>query len=506
MRVLIITDHVDRCLLSPGVLDISIDFLVPERLACRIDPGHRAHVKTYSTGGIKSDSNRFDLVVVDIESDESRVPLQAIGKLLAPDGTLITLSWDASWRRMIRTIPRYFGLPRFSSGQQGERTERWYFAVEPSLRKPRYLVRGGLRQLLPALSHSAIKRWLVRSGAFFLLPHHSALIASSSKSPSPVIEVLRQLIPDSASDDRLANCIESVYVSSTQVLLVRASYAGETYFLQFPLTSASLERVRNRKEICEYIHKHSAISFVPRPLNVQHSLAVPCSIERGVAGNSIERKFPRLSEHAAATYYSNALLAMRGIHTRFGSVVEFGENEFAACIQTKLEPVVRHLAENHVAARALGSLERFLRSELNGRAVVISLSHGDFKIGNCLFDSRSRVTGIVDWDMASKSDLALFDLASIRGRSIRDRKSLSLTDLVLNSGEYPDEFETVCASYFQETQTDPVPLFTLMWMYWIDRVSKQFLYNTHVNEKWIADNVLPVIERLDEKIWNLIEE
>jgi len=186
-----------------------------------------------------------------------------------------------------------------------------------------------------------------------------------------------------------------------------------------------------------------------------------------------------------------------GIHTRFGRVVKLGDKEFSACIETKMGAIIRRLAENHVAVLALGLLQRFLRSQLDGRAVIISLTHGDFKIGNCLFDSHSRVTGIVDWDMASRGELALFDLASFRGHSIRDRESLSLAEVVLNSGEISDEFEPASASYFRETQTDPVPLNTLMWMYWIDRVSKQFLYNTQVDEKWIADNVLPVVERLD---------
>lgn len=498
MRMLIVTDHADRCRLSPGVLDLSIDFLVPESLACQTDTGCSANIKTYSNNRIRPVSNRYDLVVMDQEADESRLPLQAISRLLTSDGTLVILSWKASWSGMIRSLPKHLGLPRPARGQEAESSERWYFAVDPCLRKPRYLVRCGLQQTLPASSRSAFKRWLIRSGAFFLLPHHAVLITSSSKSPSPVIELLRQLIPDSVSDERLPNCIESVYVSSTQVLLVRASYGGVTYFLRFPLTSASLERVRNQKEICEYIHQNSAISFVPRPLSVQGPLAVPCSVERSVAGRSIERRFPNLSKCAAEKYFRNALTAMRSVHTRFGRLVIFGDEEFSVYIQTKLEHIAKRVAGNNCSIRILRSLVCFLRTELDGRTVLIAPTHGDFKIGNCLFDSQSRIAGIVDWDMACKSELALFDLASFRGRSIRDRESLSLAELVLGSDQIVDEFEAASVGYFPATKTDPVPFGTLMWMYWIDRVYKQFRYNAQVNEQWIVDNVVPVLEHLSE--------
>lgn len=496
MRVLIVTDHLDRCHISAGTLDISINFLVPECMVGEIDPERREYVNTCSVGGIQNDSDQYDLVILDIESEENGFPPGSIWKLVGSDGTLITLSWDASWSRVFRAIPGYSHLLRSRQSQKEGVPERWHFSVEPSLRKPRYLVRRGLGQLLPALSRSAIKRWLVRSGGFFLLPHHTVAIASRCKSPSPVIEILRQLMSDSLSDYRIAQSIKSVYISTTQVLLVRASYAGATYFLQFPFTPAAAGRVRNQKEVCDYIHQNSMFTFVPRPVNVQQSSNVLCSIEQGVAGKNVETRFPRLSKRAAEEYYSNALMAMRGIHTRFGSVVRMGKDGFSASIRAKLERIYESLATYDIAAPALESLERYLCAELDGRAVIFSLVHGDFKIGNCLFDNRSTVTGIVDWDMACRDELTLFDLASLRARSIRDRTSLPLAGLVLNPGEYSDEFEAASASYFRATGTDPIRLLTLMWMYWIDRVSKQCLYDADLDEKWVAKNVLPVIARL----------
>lgn len=498
MRVLIVTDHADRCRLSPGVLDLSIDFLVPESLASQTDMRCSANIKTYSNNRIQSVSDRYDVVVVDQEAEESRLPLQAISKFLASDGTLVILSWNASWSGMISSLPKHFGFPWSARGQGAASSERWYFAVDPCLRKPRHLVRWGLRQTLPASRRSAFKRWLIRSVAFILLRHHTVLIASSSKSPSPLLEILRQLIPDSVSDEQLRSCVEYTYISFTQVLLAKVSYRGSTYFVRFPLTNASQERVKNQKEICEYIHRKSAYSFVPRPVSVARPIQVPCTVERTVAGKSIERRFPRLSTLSAAKYFKNALIAMQNIHTHFGRRVIFGAEEYSAHIQTKLEYIAKRVADNNGSATIFRSLKCFLRAELDGRKVFISLTHGDFKIGNCLFDSQSRIAGIVDWDMASKSDLALFDLASFRGRSIRDRESLSLAKLVLRSDDIVDDFEAESGSYFRATKTDPVPFGTLMWIYWIDRVFKQFRYNAKVNEQWIVDNVVPILEHLSE--------
>jgi len=454
------------------MLDVPIDFLVPDGIVSEISPNLRQYVKTYPATGIVNGFNPYDLVILDIESPENRVPPNWVRNALVPNGTLITLSWDASWGHTFSAIPRYFRSLRSKVGQQSGVPERWYFAVEPSLRKPRFLVRRGWQQLLPALSRSAFKRWFVRSGGFFLLPHHTVVIASNCNSPSPVIEMLRQLVPDTLSDEQITRCIESVYVSTTQVLLVRASYAGSTYFLQFPFSPASAERVGNQKDICEYIHQNSEFLFVPRSVNIQQSSNVICAIEEGMAGNNIERKFSNLGRQDAEEYFERALIAMQRIHVHFGSVVTMGDHEFSTYIQTKLRLIEKFLVDQRIETSGLKHLDRYLHAELTGRVVILSLTHGDFKIGNCLFDDQSNITGIVDWDMAAKNELALFDLASLRSRSIRDRTpKLSLAKLVLKTVGVPDEFETVMAGCFQTTQTDPVSLGILVWLYWIDRVS-----------------------------------
>ncbi|MCK6621139.1 MAG: aminoglycoside phosphotransferase family protein [Calditrichaceae bacterium] len=514
-RLLMVTDHPERMQIPFNFLGIEPVFWPARSAEKRFRQAAAAPVEFITPENFTGFRGHFDAICIDLEHSRGTGILSRVHELLAPRGSIIWLDWAASGREVWRNLPWYFGWRRGSFPRERELLSRlgrggfsadWHFLIEPGLSKPRYLVLPGFGTDIPALSESPLKRRLLRKGFFYLQAHPQVIVASAAGSASPGAregglagKAIRQLFPAVAASAAPARFLRQAYISTTGVLLLRVSNGQKTCFIRFPLTEHSLQRVQNQASLANFLHQQGA-ALTPRPVALHPEPALPAYVEEGISGRSMERAFTEGSREAALELFRKTQEAIRQIHQQFGRVMAFREGEFNAYIQPKLAAIEGKLPAHPQNRAAMQRIAEFLFAELRDKKMLAGLAHGDFKIGNCLFDSRGNVAGIIDWDMGSRDELALVDIASLLGRSIRQRHRLSLPGLLKSAGQPGEEFFPLCRDYFAATGTTPVNPFTTLLLYWIDRSYKQIAFDEQTDPRWLTANVYPVIERIESLI------
>ncbi|MBN1426975.1 MAG: phosphotransferase [Anaerolineae bacterium] len=113
------------------------------------------------------------------------------------------------------------------------------------------------------------------------------------------------------------------------------------------------------------------------------------------------------------TFLSNASCAIEPLHHQTAQVITIDDTILAEWVDMPIE-IVR-VALNKTTSGNLHSLERLgneLKSALRDKVMTTSWIHGDFAPENILIEPTThQITGIVDWELASKQALPQIDLA-----------------------------------------------------------------------------------------------
>jgi len=496
-RLLMVTDHPERLGVDFEFFPLSVAFLVPQGIKDKLPQDAEFPVLEYGSDNSLPSVEPFDTILIDLEKPDATALPKSLKDLLAPKGEIIFFDWRLSRKAALQNLPWHLGWVKektessFNGMQRGDLASQWYFLIEPDLHKPRYMVLPGFATAIPAQSESPLKRRLVQKGFFYLQPHHRVIVASRKGGGSPAGDVVAELFPKNSP----VESIRKIYISTTNVLLIQAADEYNNYFIRFPFTKDSIERVKNQQELTALLQRQG-IRFIPRPVELKKELPVPYYIEAGMPGRSVEKEFAEGSAGVAQSYFQKAQEKVREIHRQFGRAVLMQDAEFQTYVQPKLDIIAKRLETYQPGREALQRIGEFFREEFAEKRMLATLVHGDFKIGNCLFDGSGNISGIIDWDMGSRDDLALIDIASLLGRSQRQRQRLSLPDLILRYETIRNEFDPVYRQYFEATETSPIPAFTTLLFYWLDRVYKQINFDAEVKESWIKSNVLPVLENV----------
>ena len=488
MRVLLISDHAERQAFDSGILNCVWDTVV-------LRPGDERSAVTQTIDEAlnkwvsrRGKSQPYQVVIIDAEHCDFELIRRHTAQYLAPDGSTVILAWTAEWRRLLRAVARgvRHGMRSEKHRESLSCDEDWHFIVEPNLSKPHHLIDVS-RFTCPGLGFPALRSWR------FLL-RHSVTIMSAGKSLSPLISLIRQLWDESTSVAESRKRIATIYVSSTQVLIVKVVGIDTSYFMRFPLTPSARDRVNRQALMCEYVHENTQTEIVPIPVKVKHSVGVFCAVEKGMAGASVDAEYAKLDSDKATSYFQSALDSLLGLHLSFGQRLEVAESDFDEYVEARIDRIQKRVATDEKEAAIFQLIKQELRRELVGKSALVSISHGDFKIGNCLFDTNGNISGIVDWDMGALQDIAWFDVASLLGRSLRQRLSLSLPDLVCTDAALTREFSDAIDRYFEKSATGVIPVRVLLLLYWVDRIEKQIRFDAQLGQPWLAANAQPVIK------------
>jgi len=244
--------------------------------------------------------------------------------------------------------------------------------------------------------------------------------------------------------------------------------------VRFPLSERALARVA-RSHRLQTLLRQKGITLAPEPLALREGGLCPYHAESAVSGHG-----------AAAPHLLGAALgAIRSVHEAFGRVVKMEDAMFESYVEKRLRTV------EAAAGRSLGEVGPRLREALLGRRVLATLCHGDYKLGNCLFEG-DRVSGIVDWDMGSEEDLALVDVGNLFGRVLQDAGDRDLWEAAL--ADPGDLFGEAYKAWFEATRTDPLTPRATLLLWWLDRAYKQARFGTDPDRKWTRRHVLPLCQ------------
>jgi aminoglycoside phosphotransferase (APT) family kinase protein len=405
-----------------------------------------------------------DVLVIDVQSDKNAASVASVAaRRIGPGGCIIMCHREPGWAKSVTG-----GIRRWSGRRAGAlcgRETAWEFLVEPDLDAPTFLVRPGYRSDIPGSSRRRWRSRIKRLGLFYLLPRHRVTIHGHSATLPPVLDVLRH----PALGGPGGYSLRSIYISGTGVLIVRAQNHDQTIFCRFPLSRSGLARVRRAHELQSMV-RAAGHTVAPQPIALATDGFVPYALERGARGRPWAGRDPARALQAALKALTLIQLSSPG------SVVQkMDGNMFERLVETRLKVIEGLVGESQIRA-----VRARLQTSLLDRAMLLSICHGDFKIGNCLFDG-GEVTGLVDWDLGSSHDLAILDVVNLFARMAPQKPLSEIADQpdVLGSG-YREYIAATGASYVEPEDV------LLLWH--VDRVAKQIEYG-HATSSWIHTHV-----------------
>jgi len=398
--------------------------------------------------------------VIIAVGDESVATLLARRSLLpAKTHSIILLKpRESIWSGFDTVARRFFGVPRSTLGG---RRAAWDLLIEPDIRNPKFLVRTGFQSPIPVCTSVAWRQRIKKLGAFYLLTRDSAQVYSKDPLGAPVCRAFSE-----SSDFQRGGTegVRDIRVSNAHTLIINKKSATGMVYVRFPLSTEALERVTRHHELTGEV-REAGFALAPKPLSRDFDDLTPFVVEEGLPGRPG-------GEGSSENQRSEALDAVTKLHER--TVKHRGpltETRFDRFVEPRLA-----IIEERLGARPVRPVRRFLQQHLIGSTVLIAACHGDYKLENCLF-AGSTITGVLDWDLGSRNDLAILDVANLH--ATRAPRS-SLSQMARNT----DLLGTSYLNYIKRTGVDRIDPDVLLCLWQVDRIAKQCRY-AEASEDWL---------------------
>lgn len=447
-------------------------------------------VKLQEIALVQESDNSAEIFVVDERSwrhlrrhcDETR--------LLRRIGGVVVLRQRISPGRLFQGVPGFANAVDDREPKEDESVPvPLRYDVRPSLVRPRQLVCGGsVANSISSEGHGRIKG-LIRT---MVRRRRSVEIYCDHFDNSPLFSVLREVLGETPSVTEVWHSIRNIYISATGTMVVCVTQRDVTYYCRIPLIESACERVQNHINTLTALQEGGQLIGVPGIIQVK-ATDPPVLVEEGLAGESVEEKFVECKASVAQAYFTEALERIASLHVQFGRVCTLDADGYKQFIGSKIEHIARCLQGWQLTTDDLEWMSKFFWKEIGGSQQLVGIVHGDFKIGNCLFDESGSLTGIVDWDLSALKGLSVVDPASFWGRAVRGRQALLLPDLLTAETEEALALFEVMDSWFEWTGSARVELGVMARLYWLDRVYKQLKFGSGDQHLWCKQNVLPVI-------------
>jgi aminoglycoside phosphotransferase (APT) family kinase protein len=291
-------------------------------------------------------------------------------------------------------------------------------------------------------------------------------------------------------------------LTSTDVAVILVSRGGEPpcAVLKLPMTPESVEGVLRESSTLAALHADDRLGhwrdLIPRPRASGELHGRRYRVDTVLRGRTV---LDRLSDGPSRRrLLDSAAETIHVLHRESATTVEAGDRLVERWIDA---PVDDLLARG--AARGLEpGLERLraeLRCALVGRRFSVSWIHGDYWLGNLLFeDADAEPSGIVDWDAAVDSGLPVLDVLHL---VVYTRRSVGgqnlgeiVSDLLDGGGWSPDERRILdrygcCDGSLSERHA--------ILLYWLRHVAhhacQQREGDRFAYRRWQAANVRPVL-------------
>jgi len=189
------------------------------------------------------------------------------------------------------------------------------------------------------------------------------------------------------------------------VIAGRSGSANDDVVVRIPNSEHGRGLAKVNADMLEFLGGTSFRSLVPRLLSAGAALPEGTTIESRSPGTDVIR-----AGRVGREVIEAAFDALRRFNEAFARPTTVLEAQFDAEVADPIRFVRSHCPA-HLCTE-LEWIEAALRSVLVGERASYGIVHGDFKVGNLLFDEASRVTAIIDWDNA-RQGFVTFDLLQL---------------------------------------------------------------------------------------------
>jgi aminoglycoside phosphotransferase (APT) family kinase protein len=176
------------------------------------------------------------------------------------------------------------------------------------------------------------------------------------------------------------------------------------------------------------------------------------------------------------------------------------EEGFASAVQR-----VEQLAAQAGSADAYNQLIRDIKARLSKQVVPSVYSHGNFWLGNMLFNDAGTLTGVIDWDCADDCSLPALDLIYLLVRTHAQARSTPFGEALadwIDADSLP--FLDAClARHCHELSIAASLVVPLSYCSWIQHLDAHCRYSTptSTDTRWLTRNVCQVLDRWH--LWNV---
>jgi thymidylate kinase/O-antigen/teichoic acid export membrane protein len=299
--------------------------------------------------------------------------------------------------------------------------------------------------------------------------------------------------------------------SDTKVAVAPIGPSGEPpqLVLKWPSSADALASLRAQKGILGRLHADERLAG--------WSSLVPVSVFEGEADGFsffVESAMPGInadSLHGDSGMRRRSLEAaadaIAGLHARTSARRLVDDEMLEAWIGRPVRTISELLgsrSEGGAAVRALQVLSRELSAAFTGRDLSVGWIHGDYWLGNVLTSADgSRVTGIVDWDLASPNQPQLLDpvhLVLMARRSLAGNEFGDVVRGFLRDGSLTSAERSALAASGAVQLADPAEVRRAVQLAWLRHVGTFATGIDGSNPRWIRRNIEAVLKALPDVV------
>lgn len=174
--------------------------------------------------------------------------------------------------------------------------------------------------------------------------------------------------------------------------------------VKVPMDRLSAVRCRLNSIVLKRLAKTSISSFVPRLIDKKTFDGQLCYCETRIFGAAIDIPISKIDRLIikAADFIS-------GFHKETAHDIIVNEKNFKKLFGRGFDRLFPHLDDEYKTK--LLRIKTNIKQKVIGKPFKTVWSHGDYKIENILFDTKTwRIKGVIDWDMSRKEGLPLLDI------------------------------------------------------------------------------------------------
>jgi aminoglycoside phosphotransferase len=309
--------------------------------------------------------------------------------------------------------------------------------------------------------------------------------------------------------DGLALIAVESTVNDVAVGCARTVEGTREMIVKLALSDPAAVSLRRTADVLAALHADSRLCGweVPRPeiLAVGHLEGRSYLLASRLSGVTVKQ---RLAQGAACeSLTSAAIAAIEGLHQRTAKMVTVDSELLERWIDRPARAVHTVVAGSADRTDSLRRLTCELKAWLEGRTLHAGWIHGDFVPQNVLIDPHdaSRVTGIIDWELADTPDLAAIDTTMflLATHSQLERRELGHLVAAIVGGNANGSLPGALADAGRglDERHDPPMVTLLCWLRHVaEAIQKGERYARHpVWKRYNVYHVLDTLERLPGK-------